>query len=244
MRFLPLVILIPLTTLLSCTNETEVVPVADFQLVDATTDTPHLTYETLTVTNTSQNGVRFTWDFGNGTTSTEREPTFSYPTSGTYTVKLIVESEDGFKRTQVREITVLDRVLKQLTLTALSLADLEIAGIDNTSSVDVFLTIKQVRTKEGVATNQVVYQSSPVNLSPSEVPHTFTVAEKVIFDPSLLNANCLSFMIQASIDGQTYVVGSSLTSGGSFGQWTIPGSPLAFATTFTGGSFTMACDYE
>ncbi|MCS7078069.1 MAG: M4 family metallopeptidase [Bacteroidia bacterium] len=40
-------------------------------------------------TNTSVNGISFHWDFGNSTTSTLVNPTATYMTNGTYTVKLI-----------------------------------------------------------------------------------------------------------------------------------------------------------
>ncbi len=40
-------------------------------------------------TNTSTNASTFTWDFGDGTTSTAQAPSHTYTTLGTYTVKLI-----------------------------------------------------------------------------------------------------------------------------------------------------------
>lgn len=241
MRRFPLVILIPLATLCSC--ESEIVPVASFQVLDARSNTPILTHETLTVTNTSQNGVKFNWDFGNGTTSTEREPTFSYATSGTYPVKLIVESKDGLKRTEVKEITVLDRVLKQLTVESLSLRDSEISELDG-QAVDLFLTIKQYRNTDGTFTDKTVYQSEVVTISSAELPYTIQVLNKVIIDPSLLNSDCLSFNLHVNHGGSTYTIGSNLYSGSSFGQWTVPGRPLSFATSSVGGSFLLECEYE
>lgn len=41
--------------------------------------------------NTSTNATTYTWDFGDGSTSTDKEPSHSYAKGGTYTVKLTTE---------------------------------------------------------------------------------------------------------------------------------------------------------
>lgn len=51
---------------------------------------------TVSFTNSSLNGVNFTWDFGDGNTSTEINPSHTYNATGTYTVTLIVEGSAGF----------------------------------------------------------------------------------------------------------------------------------------------------
>ncbi|QKG79458.1 PKD domain-containing protein [Tenuifilum thalassicum] len=43
---------------------------------------------TVTFTNTSINANSYSWDFGDGTTSTEENPTHTFPDGGTYTVAL------------------------------------------------------------------------------------------------------------------------------------------------------------
>ncbi len=46
-------------------------------------------------TNTSLDATSFAWDFGDGTGSTEAAPTHRYPSSGTYTVRLIATAACG-----------------------------------------------------------------------------------------------------------------------------------------------------
>lgn len=62
-------------------------PVADFTFV-----VKNLSVEFL---NASTNGVTYAWDFGDGGTSTEASPTYTYKTAGDYNVKLTVTGESG-----------------------------------------------------------------------------------------------------------------------------------------------------
>jgi F5/8 type C domain/PKD domain/Secretion system C-terminal sorting domain len=55
-------------------------PAADFTYV--------LAGNTITFTNTSENGVDYVWDFGDGTTSGDENPEHEYAAAGTYTITL------------------------------------------------------------------------------------------------------------------------------------------------------------
>src|SRR5690606_25113051 len=46
----------------------------------------------ITFDNNSINGLTYLWDFGDGTTSTEFEPTHTYLTAGTYQVMLAIQN--------------------------------------------------------------------------------------------------------------------------------------------------------
>ena len=50
---------------------------------------------TITMTNLSQYGESYLWEFDDGTTSTEFEPTITYDEPGYYQVKLTVTGEGG-----------------------------------------------------------------------------------------------------------------------------------------------------
>lgn len=51
--------------------------------------------EAIQFTNQSENAESFTWDFGDGTTSTEKDPTKTYSNPGTYTVTLKAVGQGG-----------------------------------------------------------------------------------------------------------------------------------------------------
>ena len=56
----------------------------------------------------------YAWDFGNGETSTEQNPVYSYPQSGTYTATLTVTGEGG-TATETVEVTIAASELEMLT---------------------------------------------------------------------------------------------------------------------------------
>lgn len=51
---------------------------------------------TITFNNLSTNGVSYQWNFGNGQTSTQTNPTVTYTTPGTYNVTLVAYNNTGF----------------------------------------------------------------------------------------------------------------------------------------------------
>jgi len=71
---------------------------------------------TVEFTNTSQNASAFIWDFGdpntNNDTSTETNPTYTYPAIGTYTVNLMTDTSLLCRDTLTRDITLPERILQ------------------------------------------------------------------------------------------------------------------------------------
>ena len=54
-------------------------------------------YTKITFTNNTANGDHYHWDFGDGTTSEEKEPAHQYTTAGKFTVTLTAYSKNGKK---------------------------------------------------------------------------------------------------------------------------------------------------
>ncbi len=52
-------------------------------------------YDQVTFTNESADATSYAWDFGDGNTSTEENPTHVYMSAGTYAVKLVATNADG-----------------------------------------------------------------------------------------------------------------------------------------------------
>lgn len=57
-------------------------------------------------TTLSSGTMTYLWNFGNGITSTQQNPTYSYPATGTYIVKLVATTGSGCKDSTTRTITV------------------------------------------------------------------------------------------------------------------------------------------
>jgi PKD repeat protein len=88
------------------TSGTNYPPAADF------TYTTNCLTANFTDTSTDPNGasdiVSWNWDFGDGNTSTEQNPSHTYAAEGTYTVSLTVTDSGGLSDTTGKNVTVTD----------------------------------------------------------------------------------------------------------------------------------------
>ena len=78
-------------------------PIASFQYEVGTTNFLEVTF-----TNYSQNATSYEWDFGDGESSTEKDPVHVYAQSGNYTVKLTAKNSAGTSADFSEAITITD----------------------------------------------------------------------------------------------------------------------------------------
>ncbi len=81
----------------STVTETDYITVAPLADPDFTTSSDE---NTITFTNTSTNATSYSWEFGDGTGSTEENPTHTYPDDGEYTVILTATNNCGSETTE------------------------------------------------------------------------------------------------------------------------------------------------
>ncbi len=81
-------------------------PVAGFTMTPAAPTTQDIIQFTDTSTDSDGYVAAWHWDFGDGTTSTERHPTHRYPDDGAYAVTLVVTDDDGARDDWARQVTV------------------------------------------------------------------------------------------------------------------------------------------
>lgn len=71
-----------------------------FEIIE---DTTSLCRREIQFINNTEGGVSYTWDFGNGETSTDTDPFVTYLEDGTYTISLFTESADGTCQSTITE---------------------------------------------------------------------------------------------------------------------------------------------
>jgi|GEM_PF-339423 len=79
--------------------EVVALPIADFSYILSN-------YVYAVFTNNSTNAVNYSWDFGDGNTSTVQNPLHQYASNGTYTVTLTVENNEGCQHSTTQTINI------------------------------------------------------------------------------------------------------------------------------------------
>ena len=90
-------------------------PVSQFQILITTLRT----LESIGFSNLSTGSVSWLWDFGDGKTSTDKNPLHDYTTGGSYIVKLAVTSDKGCQVTSSQSIDVITGLDEDLAVIAL-----------------------------------------------------------------------------------------------------------------------------
>ncbi len=95
-------------------------PTVDFSAIPRSGCFPlRVQFSDLSMPGAGNSNVSWSWDFGNGTTSTQQNPFVTYNTAGTYTISLTVTNDKGCTRTVTRPsyITVTNGVDAAFTFT-------------------------------------------------------------------------------------------------------------------------------
>lgn len=83
--------------------------IADATLPSAgfsTSQTDPEDFRVVSFANASSSATMYLWDFGNGDTSTEKDPSYTFPGEGTYTVTLTVTDGNNVSSTVTKEVVV------------------------------------------------------------------------------------------------------------------------------------------
>ncbi|NNF36719.1 MAG: PKD domain-containing protein [Saprospiraceae bacterium] len=112
-----LIPLLLITIFISCGDDEEEpnpmvdAPIASFQFtVDANN------FLQVTFSNFSQNASTYSWNFGDGNTSTEKDPVYTYAAAGSYTVTLTATNSAGDDNMKSETVTLTDPMAAQTAL--------------------------------------------------------------------------------------------------------------------------------
>ncbi len=90
-------------------------PEAHFVINDTCLNLPHSIINMSTISNPDIID-NYSWDFGDGNTSTDETPNYTYANSGAYTIKLVVESDKGCKDSTTNQVNVFPKPVAEFSV--------------------------------------------------------------------------------------------------------------------------------
>jgi len=180
MKKLNLLIILVVAIFASCTDPNVTPsPVASFNYSGDNNFAPC----SIKFTNQSENSVSYNWDFGDGETSTETNPSHVYSAGGTYTVLLTVKNDAGVENESSKVVSVLDKPTKlqmnKLTVTSFPSTEENGAGWDINNGPDIMFKITDENSTnyfESSYYEDVTVASVPLVFT-NGLPLTFTVLD-------------------------------------------------------------------
>jgi PKD repeat protein len=166
-------------------------PTASFSVVGDTLNNVITmgTYDQYQLINNSTNADSYSWNFGNDSTSNRETPVLSYPKSGNYVVTLTAQNATGQKSTIIKNVKVLNRVIRQVVIKGLT--NFNSSSLQTLNNPNVWAVIKlggnNVIYPQPVGQNSsfnapIVYQSPVQNIGSANLPFTFNVTNKIVLD--------------------------------------------------------------
>ena len=136
----------------------------------------------VTFINESSNAYFYEWDFGNGRTSKEKNPTMVFE-SGTWTVTLTAWNKDKSQRDKIQKTINVREKPKTVQLTHFIINSVDYEDSDgkywdgkSTDGPDVFFVILDSNNKE-ILNSKSKYIS---DVTPDKLPHTFTISNTIL----------------------------------------------------------------
>lgn len=124
MKFNLYLFLVLIVSFTACKKEKQtpdIVPIADFSLVNAvkTSDGSYVapTYVTLNTANASTNADSYSWDANGSMTSSQQKPDFRFTKTGNYIINLQTKSSTGNNASSSKSIRIVDRLLYAVQVT-------------------------------------------------------------------------------------------------------------------------------
>ncbi len=190
-----LIILFVVSFLSNCTKDTFVEPKSDFNFRGEDVSTFVMaTLDTCSLFNTSLDGVSYSWDFGDGRQSEEKQPVISYETSGNYLITLTAEGENGSTSQSSKQIQIVDRVLKKILIKTVHWDTINPNGWPKDTIVDLFFQIQdytdlyepslKIYPNCEVLYNSDTIQNIPMNYN---IPIEIYLNEKFVLERNKLN---------------------------------------------------------
>ena len=164
-----------LTFIISCNEEDPLLPLpeinfsTDPELIEVGKD---VLFENMTT-----NASSYKWDFGDGRTSSEINPTIQYDESGSYDVTLIAYTDDDQSDSLTIEIDVLERVMTALGINSIPFVNGEGADWDDPTGLPDSTKYPDFILAIGPSDDPSRFIITPVlvDLAPFELPIGFTL---------------------------------------------------------------------
>lgn|GEM_PF-6465110 len=182
--------------LLNACSEKAIIPKSDFayQLANpelATFVTVVPAHEPIRFINNSENGSKFEWKIGQLNFSYEKEPVYTFTTSGTYSISLTTISASGDRQVITKEVKVVQRVLNRIVVESLvwnATGALPTWSANKSAALQAEVGYKIITDPTG-AMHVLLQRSSVVeNVSEAVTPVQMPIPGGLVFEPDFLPA--------------------------------------------------------